>query len=482
MHKKDPPPAESPPTPPTPRQKVLVHAAYPLWRKQTLLTVARVKELQDEGHDVLLSYCNSKAGTCAANYAGNPVACWVCRNRVRSTAQALGVRAVPLATDDAMIARTPALNFSEKKGLVEGVQSGITSAFRTFARDTNANQIISRIKRKYFDTTSRLLRSFKLLVSQEQPTRVEVFNGRHACSRFSLIVARGRDLPFNTLEATTRQKPIVFAGHTAHDRLAMQRRILQHDANLQIADDYYARRRQPRSNKFARKHAPNFAPPAAGQFVKKVSIFLSSQDEFESLGKDWKSPFLDYAPIIQEACQQYPEYLFCIRFHPNQADITGDIITPFQGIADLPNTHVYYPTDDANTYTLIEWSDLVVTFGSTVTVEACWMHKPVIMLGPSFFDQLDVSYNPGSRGEFLQLLGQDLALKERQNAARFACFGELDGDPMKYVHHDGRTIRAQGFHIFRPWLAQLARTTDDVFCNAVKKWAGYRTQKKRRAA
>ena len=32
-----------------PREKVVVHAAYPLWRKHLLMAVARARELQDAG-------------------------------------------------------------------------------------------------------------------------------------------------------------------------------------------------------------------------------------------------------------------------------------------------------------------------------------------------------------------------------------------------------------------------------------------------
>ena len=466
------------------REKVVVHASYPLWRKHTLISMARAKELQDQGNDVLLTYCNSKAGTCAANYTGNPVACWICRNRVRSTAESLGLNAIPLETDSAIVDKDQEslLKLSEKKAVVEGTQSGITSTFRTFAEDVKKGSIISRIKRLYYRTSMQLLSSFNEVVEREQPDRVEVFNGRHACSRFPLIAAEKMGLPFNTLEATYRRKPIVFVGHTAHDRKAIQRRIMKQDVNVEVAEEYYARRKQPKSNKFARKHGQGFEPPTGGGFKKKVSVFLSSQDEFASLGKDWVSPFLDYAPIVQQACEQNPEYLFCIRFHPNQADITSDIITPFQDVARLPNTQVYYPTDDANTYKLIEWSDLVITFGSTVTVEACWMNKPVIMLGPSFFDELDVSYNPTSIEEFLEILPQSLSPKDRDNAARFACYHELDSDPMKYVRFDGKTIRSKGFRLHRLWLSQLARTTDDVICNVIKMWTGRNTNKKRDAA
>ncbi|MFN5741091.1 MAG: hypothetical protein ACK5A1_05855, partial [Planctomyces sp.] len=42
---------------------VVVHAAYPLWRKHLLVTMARARELQDDGHKVVVTHCNATAGT-----------------------------------------------------------------------------------------------------------------------------------------------------------------------------------------------------------------------------------------------------------------------------------------------------------------------------------------------------------------------------------------------------------------------------------
>ncbi|HIE96558.1 MAG TPA: hypothetical protein EYG03_24130 [Planctomycetes bacterium] len=464
------------------REKVIVHLAYPLWRKHTLIAVARAKELQDDGADVLVTYCDSRGGTCAVNYCGSRVTCHICRNNARQTAEDAGLKTIPLRLPPADSSTDPQPPWHELKDLAEGVQSGVTTTFRQLQGDSSRNMLVKGIKKRYFRTTLRLLQSMKSVLKRVRPARIEVFNGRHACSRFCLIAARAEGIAFNTLEVTTRIKPIVFQGHTAHDRLKIQQRMLTHAADFEVAKEYFDDRRRPSTNKYAKKHAAAFEPPRSDEFRKKVSIFLSSQDEFESLGQEWKSPFPDYASVIDQACREYPEYLFCIRFHPNQADMASDITTPFAGVNSLPNTVVYYPTDTANTYTLIEWSDVVVTFGSTVTVEACWMGKPAIMLGPSFFDQLDISYNPSTSVEFLRLLGQDLAPKDPQNAARVASFEVFDFDPMRYVGHNGKTLVPNGIRLYRPWLSRIARTSENVFCRMVKTCAWLSNKYRQRAA
>ena len=174
--------------------------------------------------------------------------------------------------------------------------------------------------------------------------------------------------------------------------------------------------------------------------------------------------------MVEKVCRDNPDCMFLVRFHPNQADMSGDILTPFKAVAELPNVRLYYPTDTINSYSLMEWSDTVLTFGSTITVEACWAGKIAIMLGPSFFDELNVAYTPHSIKELNALLRKDLSPKSPENAARFAYFQEYDHDRLQYVQHTGRTMVENGFRIRHPWLGQLARTTDDLICNAIKIW------------
>jgi len=147
---------------------------------------------------------------------------------------------------------------------------------------------------------------------------------------------------------------------------------MQQPADYDAADAWYTANRRPRTNKYAKRHGTEFTPPTTSPGTRKVSIFLSSQDEFASLGKDWISPFLDYGPIVEKACRENPDMFFVVRFHPNQADMAGDLLTPFKKTAELPNVRIHYADEPVNSYSIMEWSDIVVTFGSTITVEACW--------------------------------------------------------------------------------------------------------------
>lgn len=448
-------------------EKVLLHVAYPLWRKNSLVTLARAKQLQAEGHDVTVTYCANTGGTCAVNYMGNPLTCLVCQTSTRRVAKQLALPAIPLKTNNQ---NCEPISFTEKKSLVEGVLSGLISTFRLFAPEIRRARSMRFIARRYYRTSLSLLAAMKQVMHEQQPDRVEVFNGRHACSKFCLLAAEQFKLPFNTLEVTAQQQPIVFKGHTAHDRFGIQRRILNLVPDFELAARFFEKRQSPRHNKFAKRHATRFKPPEAVGYRKKITFFLSSQDEFASLGKAWKSPFID-AETVAEASRRWPDYFFCVRFHPNQADVGSDIISPFREVAARKNVQVYYPTDTANTYQLIDWSDVVVTFGSTVTVEACWRGKPAILLGPSFYDQLEVADTPASPEEFYELLGKELQSKDRTNAARVAQYFLRDDDPLELLECTGGKMRPRGFRRPLQTLAYLARYTEVISCRIVKSLA-----------
>lgn len=456
---------------------VFVHAAYPLWRKHTLMAMARAKELQDDGAQVFVTYCNASSGTCAVNLSGSPLTCTICRSRVRQTALENGLTAVPLNTP---VAET--LPLSQKREILEGVHSTVTSEIRQLPADGIRNPVIRIIKRRYFKNACGLLTSMKALIQSNRPDRIEVFNGRHACSKFAIIAANDASIPFNTMEITAKGRPILFKGHTAHDRFRIQDRMKSLPPDPALAKAWFERRRRPSENKFVKNHSARFAPPEGTEFKRKVSVFLSSQDEFESLGRAWKSPFPPFADVVREACLKNPDYLFCVRFHPNQASMTSDIRGPFQDIEKLPNAVIYYPLDTASTYTLVDWSDVVVTFGSTVTAEACWIGKPAIMLGPSFYDQLDVSYTPKSMDEFQDLLRQDLTARPAENAACLAVYHERESNQMRYVGHNGKRMVPQGIILKRRMLSRIARTSDNLFCRLVKSYAKWSSKRSPRAA
>ena len=60
--------------------------------------------------------------------------------------------------------------------------------------------------------------------------------------------------------------------------------------------------------------------------------------------------------------------------------------------------------------------------GSTMGAESCFWGKPVINLHKSEYYYLNVGYNPQTREELVQMLGEDLAPKPKDGALKYGYY------------------------------------------------------------
>ncbi|HIE96559.1 MAG TPA: hypothetical protein EYQ63_06020 [Fuerstia sp.] len=419
---------------------VVVYLPPPMRKRSFYMMIARAKEVQEDGEDVILAYCALKAGTCSNNLAGSRLVCTGCRMSSRLTAKASGLPFVELGaepTGENDESESERLTYEDASEIALGVQSCLVTHLRVMTADLNRVPELRDVKRRYFAAAALLLRAFMQLMKRNEVSRVEVLNGRFSCAKVGIMAANASGAGFNTLDFNAYGRPMLFPGYTPHDRIAVQERIRRNIADREVAAEYFASRRDRSFNKYAAAHK-RFEPSRnAEQYRRKVTFFLSSQDECESLGPSWRSPFRNNVSVIREACQRFPDHFFTVRFHPNQSSIVGDVIGPYQSL-QLDNLQLFYPEDDVDSYQLMEWSDVVVTFASTIAIEACWTGKPVIELGPSYFDHLGISYTPQNTAEFLNLLQTDLQPQSAEAAARFANYELNDYDSLRYLRHGAR--------------------------------------------
>ncbi len=426
-------------------ERVLVHCVSPVNRRQFNLSVARALDLKQEGADVAVTYCDETAGTCSANLAGNPLTCMNCKSYTKKQLHQLGLKVIAVHQDADQSIELPRSSYKDLKQLATAVVSNLVTQLRIMPRDVDASRLCRLIKKRYFRSAVSLFDDYRKLMAAFKPDRIEVVNGRHGCSKYPILAAQELGVGFNTIEYTLRKLPIIFKGHLPHDRLAFQRRLKSLPADEAIGEKYYSGRRDATYNKFAKQHLQFEPDPRAKTYHRKITFFLSSQDECASLGPEWRSPFPSEPDVIEAACQAHPDIFFCVRFHPHQAGMPGDVAGPFRKLERFSNLRLYLPDSKINTYELVAWSDCVVTFASTVAIESCWMGKPAIQLGPSFYDDLDVSYTPKNVSEFLELLNQDQwQVGDRMNAARFAYFELCDHDEIRHLEVKDRVNRVIG--------------------------------------
>jgi len=122
-----------------------------------------------------------------------------------------------------------------------------------------------------------------------------------------------------------------------------------------------------------------------------VTYFSSSGDEIAELDLDWADFFdgqEEAVKAVADACAVHG-YRFVVRTHPHKRFKPADDVAAWHRAVQRANPDVHLDEhSEVDSYTLMEQSDVVVTYGSTTGVEAAFAGRPVIVMGPSAYDEL----------------------------------------------------------------------------------------------
>jgi len=174
-----------------------------------------------------------------------------------------------------------------------------------------------------------------------------------------------------------------------------------------------------------------------------IVFFNSSDDEFIALGRSFENPIFksqkEAIIYISEFFKDYSNVQIYLKIHPNLRGVKYDYhlgLYPLE--KDFSNLTVI-PSDSAvSTYSLLDNSNLVITFNSSISIEANFIRKPVIMLG-TFYSSLDVAYFPTNLSELKDLLlNFQLPPKEEMNSVKY---GYYMSNPQSYSSPIGNKPR-----------------------------------------
>jgi CDP-glycerol glycerophosphotransferase (TagB/SpsB family) len=166
---------------------------------------------------------------------------------------------------------------------------------------------------------------------------------------------------------------------------------------------------------------------------KRVVVFFSSSgDEIAELDLDWDEYFgtQDNAlHALRRQCQRIQDTYLVVRTHPHKRRKPKlDVASWHETVSKInPDLHLD-EYSDIDSYALMRQADIVVTYGSTTGIEAAFAGKPVIVMGPSAYDQLGVA----------QRVMNESQLQEALSAPR-------DSDPRGALAF-GLMMTRRGFH------------------------------------
>ncbi len=287
------------------------------------------------------------------------------------------------------------------------------------------------------------------ILTRYKPDRVYLFNGRFAESAAIIGACKKFGIEFYTHERAgtigkyiLRKNALLFDLQPNIDEMID---LWNHakDDREKIGEQWFLQRRYgiiQNWYSFTGAQKTGQLPSNFNKNKINIVIFNSSLEETYSL-RGWENPLYrdDNEGIIKiaESLLPYPEYQIYVRIHPNLKGKNNSQMRELKEIGNkYPNLTLIYPESRIHSYALLDKCNLIVTFGSSIGIEASFWGKPSILAGRAIYESLDCIYRPQSHHELIQLLMTNPPPKKKDSALMYGYSQQSNGIPFKYFKHE----------------------------------------------
>jgi hypothetical protein len=207
---------------------------------------------------------------------------------------------------------------------------------------------------------------------------------------------RFNDIP-HSLEATAEEIESLWK-NGSEDRLVLGKAFFD-KRKSNIEESWYS---------FSKNQKKGLLPSRFDSTKFNITIFNSSLDEYEGLEGFGPFFYQNDNEGIDEICTslKFNELInVYLRVHPNLKNLDNAQNSFIdEKLSKHNNLYIIKAEDEIDTYELMLQSDLILTFGSTIGVEAANVNKNVILLSKSSYQNLDCVLIPESHSNLIELI------------------------------------------------------------------------------
>ena len=412
-------------------KKVLIYSVC-----EDINAVEAAKENIEKGNEVFIIECDSKLGNCQHNIFGSRLMCAFCYHSIHSAIKRLGLsqkvhllRLSSLITkeDEAEAAKVNVEfnSVQELKDLTyKGAELGFGafSSYVTFSRNAmpDMTEDFKDYIRVLFHKEVLLYNAIERLHHKYCFDLIIFHNGRFAQFKPFLEFAKINHIDYIATEVKIQGDKWMkdnFYNDVPHSISYLANNVLKNweigdpSTREEIGRSFFEKRKKgvPAGDKVYVKgqHAGEY-PEGWDDNVENISIYNGSEDEYCSISKEWDGNLM--FPNQYEALKTIFEHYkndktkhFYLRIHPNLKNV------PYKShlaLFELKYDNVtIIPADSTiSSYTLLDMSDKIIIFDSTIGLEAAYWGKPVIELTKYIYTLLGLLNNPRTPEEIWPLI------------------------------------------------------------------------------
>ncbi len=332
----------------------------------------------------------------------------------------------------------------------------IVSTFVSRKRDIS-NEITNKEKKELINSYVNsiiLYESFKNLIEREKPDEINIFNGRLFDTRPLLRLCKSKNINCNIIEISGYQLKnwIIYKNTLPHDINEYTNNLEKTwDSESDIYEkikigssffDFKIKGLNTNDKSYVSYQSFELLPSNFNPNKINIVIYNSSEDEFFSIGPEWKKYFdtqLEGIKFICEKVKNLENYHIYLRIHPNLNHVKAEFVKELYKLNKLYNNlTVIKPNSKISSYQLMFKSDKIITFGSTIGIEATYFGKPSLSLGTSFYNKIDGAYtiNECDDPVISKFIFENLPPKSKDNAIKYGYFQMKAGIPFKFWKKD----------------------------------------------
>lgn len=408
----------------------------------------------EKGDEVYLLKCNGELESCYVNTTNNKLVCNMCKSRLN-----LGFKKIGFNQDNIIDVFDKNVNYDVIPKSFDNIDE--LKDFKYDNADLGmavASTLISKLRDHRFDTKKHkklvyknLKASYLVYISvldklkSINPDAFYLFNGRFTDYRPAFRAAEKLGITIYAQErAGTVNRYMLYKDCFPHDIDFAKNEMDQlweagNDDKETLAKQWFYERRGGKDQawfSFTKNQVKGSLPDTFDKEKTNVVIFNSSEDEFAAI-QGWENPIYkdqnDGIRKIAQSLSEYPDINLHIRVHPNLGSLYNTQIKQLKDIESLniKNLNIIWSDNLIDTYELLDNSHVVLSFGSTIGLEACFWDKPSILLGRSYYEDLGCCYMPKSHEEVIDLIRSDIQPKDKMGALKFSYRYMKNGIPYK---------------------------------------------------
>jgi len=438
------------------KKNVLFYFTWQLRPVHHGIIIEKLKAIADDPEidNVYFLTCSGSLKPCYTNREGIESFCHTCRFNTITALKTFKNKVIHLTIEEfnthsihgKKFAYDSVDSIKELKYKMSNIGYGALSSYISFTR--NLEPAFNKEFKYYFDTLIenqvRLTDTLLELITSKKINQVYFFNGRTADTRPLYDICKALNISFTSLEmisvSDTECYVNSFQNCLPHDIEYHHSRMIKtwdeskddETTKIKTGSSFFENRLNgvlTRDRKvYTNEQVMNKLPFGWDKSKRNIVIFNSSEDEFAAIGDIFESKALFPSQelgirAILKHFENNKTLHFYLRIHPNLKDVNYSYNTRLLELAsEFQNLTVIPPDSDISSYALMNATEKLIVFGSSIGAEATFSGKPVILLAGSFYYYLDIAYKPVSKEELVELLLLKLLPKSKLEAIKYGYY------------------------------------------------------------